>query len=260
MALLSVRELTIQFGGLRAVDALSLDVHAATIHSVIGPNGAGKTSVINAITGLYPARAGSVQLEGVELLGRRPHAIAALGVSRTFQNVELFPDLTVLENVLVGEHLSARYGLLAATLRVGPRWARERQAHEHAERVLETLGLVDDRDRPAADLPFGKQRRLELARALALRPRLVLLDEPAAGMTAAEIVGLNEILVGLKEGQGLTILLIDHVMQVVMEISDTITVLNFGRKIAEGGAQRVRTDPDVIKAYLGERRRRADAR
>ena len=260
MALLTVRDLTIQFGGLRAVDGLSLDVEPATIHSVIGPNGAGKTSVINALTGLYPALAGSARLGDEELLGRRPHAIAALGISRTFQNVELFSDLTVLDNVLVGAHLATRYGLLAATLRIGPRWARERQAREQAERVLDSLGLADDRDRPAADLPFGKQRRLELARALALRPRLVLLDEPAAGMTAAEIVDLNKILVALKMTQGLTILLVDHVMQVVMEISDTITVLNFGRKIAEGIAERVRTDPNVVKAYLGEGRRRAHAR
>jgi branched-chain amino acid transport system ATP-binding protein len=255
MALLTLRDLTIQFGGLRAVDGFSLEVLPGRIHSLIGPNGAGKTSVINAITGLYPAVSGSIRLEGDELLGRAPHEIAARGVTRTFQNVELFPDLSVLDNVLVGAHLRLPYGVLGATLRLGRGWGHERQEREHAGHVLATLGLADERDRPAGDLPFGKQRRLELARALASRPRLVLLDEPAAGMTAAEIAGLNSFLVGLREQ--LTILLVDHVMQVVMEISDTITVLHFGRKIAEGPAEAVRADPEVVRAYLGERRGRA---
>ncbi|MEX2147874.1 MAG: ABC transporter ATP-binding protein [Candidatus Rokuibacteriota bacterium] len=258
MALLSVRELTVRFGGLRAVDGFSMDVTAGRIHSLIGPNGAGKTSVINAITGLYPA-AGSIRLDGRELLGRAPHAIAELGVTRTFQNVELFADMSVLDNVLVGAHRRLRYGVLAGTLQAGPRWRREGQERRRAEEILETVGLADERAREAGDLTFGKQRRLELARALATGPRLLLLDEPAAGMTAAEIGGLNTILLALRAREALTILLVDHVMQVVMEISDTITVLHYGRKIAEGSAERVRTDPEVVRAYLGEGRRRARA-
>lgn len=258
MALLSVRELTVRFGGLRAVDGFSMDVEPGRIHSLIGPNGAGKTSVINAVTGLYPA-GGSIRLDGEELLGRAPHAIAARGVTRTFQNVELFADMTVLDNVLVGAHRRLRYGVLGGTIQVGPRWRGEREERRRAEAILETVGLAADGGREAGALTFGKQRRLELARALAAAPRLLLLDEPAAGMTAAEIAGLNAILVTLREREGLTILLVDHVMQVVMEISDTITVLHHGRKIAEGGAERVRTDPEVVRAYLGEGRRRARA-
>ena len=256
MALLSVRDLTVQFGGLRAVDRFSLDVEQGRIHSLIGPNGAGKTSVINVITGLYPAT-GSVRLEGEELLGRRPHQIAALGVTRTFQNVELFSEMTVLENVLVGAHRRLSYGVVEATVRAGSRWRQERVETERAEEILRTLGLADDRRREARDLPFAKQRRLELARALASGPQLVLLDEPAAGMTVAEVAELNTILLELKERQGLTILLVDHVMQVVMRISDCITVLHFGQKIAEGVTESVRSNPEVIRAYLGERRFRA---
>jgi branched-chain amino acid transport system ATP-binding protein len=259
VAFLSVRELMVQFGGLRAVDGLSLDVERGRIHSLIGPNGAGKTSVINVITGLYPAAAGAVLVDGHDVVGDRPHRIARRGVTRTFQNVELFPEMSALENVLVGAHLRLPYGVLGATLRLGAGWGRERVERQRAEEILTMLGLADDRHRPARDLPFGKQRRLELARALAPAPRLVLLDEPAAGMTAAEVAELNKILVAWKEREGLTILLVDHVMQVVMEISDAVTVLHYGRKIAEGRPEVVREDPEVIRAYLGERRARARA-
>ncbi|HXG01964.1 MAG TPA: ABC transporter ATP-binding protein [Candidatus Binatia bacterium] len=256
MALLSVRDLTVQFGGLRAVDGFSTDVEAGRIHSLIGPNGAGKSTVINAVTGLYPVRAGSIRLAGEELAGLPPHQIAARGVTRTFQNVELFGEMTVLDNVLVGAHLRLGYGVLGATLRAGSGWRTEGREVQRAEQILETVGLADDRRRQARDLPFAKQRRLELARALAAEPRLLLLDEPAAGMTAAEVAGLNKVLVGLRERQGLTVVLVDHVMQVVMEISDVITVLHYGRKIAEGPAHVVRSDAEVVRAYLGERRAR----
>ncbi len=248
MALLSVRELTVQFGGLRAVDGFSMDVEPGRIHSLIGPNGAGKSSVINAVTGLYPARAGSIRLAGEELVGLAPHRIAARGLTRTFQNVELFGEMTVLDNVLVGAHRRLGYGVLGAALRAGSGWRTERREVQRAEQILETVGLADDRRRQARDLPFAKQRRLELARALAAEPRVLLLDEPAAGMTAAEVAGLNKILVGLKERQGLTVVLVDHVMQVVMEISDVITVLHYGRQIAEGPAHVVRSDAEVVRA------------
>jgi branched-chain amino acid transport system ATP-binding protein len=256
MAILTVRDLTVQFGGLRAVDGFSLDVEQGRIHSLIGPNGAGKTSVINVVTGLYPAT-GSVTFEGEELLGQPPHQIAARGVTRTFQNVELFGEMSVLDNVLVGSHLRLGYGVLGATLRRGRGWHSEREETDRAGEILELLGLGADRLREARDLPFAKQRRLELARALATRPRLLLLDEPAAGMTAAEIAELNTILAGLRDRRTVTILLVDHVMQVVMQISDRVTVLHFGRKIAEGDVATVRRDPEVVRAYLGEGRRRA---
>jgi len=259
VSLLAVRDLTVQFGGLRAVDGLSLGVERARIHSVIGPNGAGKTSVINAVTGLYPAVRGSVRFDGEEILGRRPHQIAARGIARTFQNVELFPEMSVLENVLVGAHRRMEYGVVGATLRLGRGWRRESSETERACEILQILGLAEDRHREARDLPFAKQRRLELARALAAEPRLVLLDEPAAGMTTVEVAELNKILVELKERGGLTILIVEHVMQVVMQISDVISVLHYGRKIAEGSPEEVRTNDEVVRAYLGRRRSRARA-
>jgi branched-chain amino acid transport system ATP-binding protein len=259
MTLLALRDISIEFGGLRAVDGLSLEVEQAQIHSMIGPNGAGKTSVINAITGIYPVTRGSIIFDDQEILRLPPHEIAARGITRTFQNVELFSELTVLENVLVGAHLRMSYGLIEATLRKGSRWRRERQEIERAEGILKSLGLEEDRKREAGDLPCGKQRRLELARALALEPRLVLLDEPAAGMTAGEVAELNKVLLGLKKEYGITIFLIEHVMQVVMEISDIITVLHYGRKIAEGRPETIRSNAEVIRAYLGERSARARA-
>ncbi len=259
MALLEIRDLSIEFGGLRAVDALSLDVEGGRIHGLIGPNGAGKTSVINAVTGLYPAVGGSIRLDGEEILDLTPHRIAARGITRTFQNVELFPDMSVIDNVLVGAHLRMGYGLFGATLRAGHGWRMERRELERAREILHRLGLGDDGNRQAQDLTLSKQRRLELARALACGPRLVLLDEPGAGMTAAEVNELNRTLVELKASEGLTILLVDHVMQVIMEISDLITVLHYGRKIAEGLPQQIQTDVEVLRAYLGERRSRARA-
>jgi branched-chain amino acid transport system ATP-binding protein len=173
--------------------------------------------------------------------------------------VELFPEMSVLENVLVGAHLRIQYGVVGATLRKGHGWGRERYEIERGSEILRSLGLGDDIQREARDLPFGKQRRLELARALASEPRMILLDEPAAGMTVAEVVELNKILVDLKKRGGLTILLIEHVMQVVMEISDMITVLHYGRKIAEGLPDEIRANAEVIRAYLGERSSRARA-
>jgi branched-chain amino acid transport system ATP-binding protein len=254
VALLVIRDLTVQFGGLRAVDGVSLSVEAGRIHSLIGPNGAGKSTVINAVTGLYPVRTGSIRVDGEELRGLPPHRIAERGITRTFQNVELFGEMTVLDNVLVGAHRRIACGVAGAVLRIGAGWREERREVERAEHILELVGLADERRRLARDLPFARQRRVELARALAAGPRVLLLDEPAAGMAAADIGALNKILVGLKERDGLTIVLVDHVMPVVMEISDVVTVLHQGRTIAEGPVDAVRADPEVVRAYLGERR------
>ncbi len=251
MNCLEVERLTVRFGGLLAVDALHLAVAANSIHSLIGPNGAGKTTVINTIMGLYPSAQGSIHFDGQQILGSSPHRISCLGITRTFQNIEIFPEMTVLENVMVGAHCRARYGSFAAMLRI-PRFSvGERMIVSAAKQLLERAGLNDDEGTVAANLPFGKQRLLELARSLAGQPKLLLLDEPAAGLRAAEVDELNRGLVGLRDQYGLTILLVEHVMQVVMNVSDRVTVLNFGRKIADGSVNAVRADPEVRRAYLG---------
>jgi branched-chain amino acid transport system ATP-binding protein len=256
---LEIDHVTVRFGGLVAVNELSFTVREESIHSLIGPNGAGKTTVINTITGLYPASKGSVRVFGSEILGRRPHEISRAGVARTFQNTEIFGEMTVLENVLVGAHAHAHYGLAPAILRTPEYSKQEREIRERAHQLIDIVGLARDRSTLAANLPFGKQRSLELARALASAPRLLLLDEPAAGLRAAEINHLNATLVTLRERHRLTILLVDHVMKVVMNISERITVLNFGQKIAEGTPEAVRTDPEVRRAYLGDKTERARA-
>ena len=256
---LELERLTVRFGGLTAVDALDLAVAEGTIHGLIGPNGAGKTTVINAMTGIYPAAAGSIRFRGRPILGLRPDRISRAGIARSFQNTEIFPEMTAFENVLVGAHRHADYGPVAAVLRT-PRFRRqEKLVAERSEALLDAVGLGRDRDVLAASLPFGKQRLLELARALASSPTLLLLDEPAAGLRAAEIDDLNRALVRLRGQFGLTILLVDHVMRVVMNVSDRITVLNFGRKIAEGTPEAVRADADVRRAYLGDHAGRARA-
>ena len=251
MNCLEVEQLTVRFGGLVAVDGLELSVAANCIHSLIGPNGAGKTTVINTIMGLYPTSHGSIRFLGQEVLGTPPHRISRAGIARTFQNIEIFPEMTVLQNVLVGAHCRTRYGSFAAMLRTARFRMEERIVGGDAERLLELVGLTGEAQAVAANLPFGKQRLLELARALAGKPKLLLLDEPAAGLRAAEIEELNRRLIGLRDRHGLSILLVDHVMQVVMNISDRVTVLNFGRKIAEGSVDAVRADPEVRRAYLG---------
>jgi branched-chain amino acid transport system ATP-binding protein len=259
MTALQTERLTVRFGGLVAVDTFDLSVASGTIHSLIGPNGAGKTTVINTITGLYPASDGSIRFDGRELLGAPPERIARSGIGRTFQNAELFAEMTVLENVLVGAHGRTACGAFAAMLRTPHFRREERRLVELAFAQLDAVGLAGEADRPAAALPLGRQRLLELARTMAAGPKLILLDEPAAGLRAAEIDALNRTLLDLRNRLGLTILLVDHVMQLVMNISDFVTVLNFGRKIAEGSAADVRTDPQVRRAYLGDRPNRARA-
>jgi len=240
------------FGGVHAVDQVSLEVEEGSIQGLIGPNGAGKTTLVNVMTGYVPYQSGKAWLQKDEITGLRPYRIASIGISRTFQNIRLFKDLTALENVLVGMHTRRRDDTLAqlATLPVFRRDQKGRD--DEARRLMEMVGLspVDLGQRAAGTLPYGDQRRLEIARALALRPRLLILDEPAAGMNPSEKQGMRELIERLNK-DGLTILLIDHDMRLVMGVCQRVAVLDFGRKIAEGTPDEVSTDANVIKAYLG---------
>ena len=250
-AALVVEGLTIRFGGLVALDQVSLSVAPGAIHAVIGPNGAGKTTLLNLVTGIYSPTAGRVAFEGQALTGLPPHRIAERGVARTFQNTELFAEMSARDNVRVGLHRHLAYSLAEAVLRL-PRYRHvERKAAQRAEELLDLVGLGAQADTPAGDLALGQQRRLELARALAVGPRLLMLDEPAAGLRAAEVDELSTALRRLRAELGLTLVLIDHVMRVVMRLSDRITVLNYGRWLAEGTPEEIRRDPAVIAAYLG---------
>jgi branched-chain amino acid transport system permease protein len=251
-ALLKLTDVHRHFGGVRAVDGVSLEVEEGSIFGLIGPNGAGKTTLVNCITGYIPIQSGGARLREVELAGRGPHDIASLGVARTFQTIRLYRDLTALENVLVGMHARRKHDTLQqlALLPIFRRGQQERVSE--ARELLRTVGLDPDTlgDRRAATLAYGDQRRLEVARALALKPRLLLLDEPAAGMNPSEKVRIRELIERLN-ADGLTVLLIDHDMRLVMGVCQRIAVLNFGRKIADGTPSEVSADAGVITAYLG---------
>ena len=252
MALLEVKKLGISFGGLRAVDDFDISIEQGQLYGLIGPNGAGKTTVFNLLTGVYKPNEGMIRLDGKDITGLRTIDINKEGIARTFQNIRLFKELTVLDNVKVGLHNHYKYSSVEGILRLPGYSKKEKQMNERAMELLKVFELDGEADYLAANLPYGKQRKLEIARALATEPKLLLLDEPAAGMNPNETIELMDTIRFVRDNFNMTILLIEHDMKLVSGICEELTVLNFGRILAQGKTSDVLNDPQVITAYLGE--------
>lgn len=250
MSLLRVENLSKEFGGVRAVNELDFTFNAGTIHSIIGPNGAGKTTLFNLISGLYTPTTGRVLVEERDVAGLPPYELAGLGLSRTFQNLQIFFNMTALENVMVGLHLRLDRRFWPAVFRLGGAGRKEGEARERAAELMRFVGLFEYLDAESGAMPFGALKRLEIARALASEPKILLLDEPAAGLNMAETEAIDELIRRVSE-TGVTVVLVEHDMRLVMGVSDHILVLDNGRKLGEGSAEQVRNDPNVIRAYLG---------
>lgn len=254
---LQIKNLLITFGGLKAIDDISVHVEEGDFLGVIGPNGAGKTTFFNSITGNVKPAAGSIDFCGESLLGRAPDKISHLGISRTFQNVRIFPQMTVLENVCIPLHSQPQYGIMAAMLGLPSVKKKDKALQEEALGYLESFGILEYKDHKAGSLPYGLQRRLEIARALAAHPKLLLLDEPAAGMNNDECEDLIGLLRDIHHKYHLTVILIEHHLDVVFKLCNRIYVFNLGRLLAEGTPSEIQADPEVVSAYLGERRKKA---
>jgi len=255
MALLSINDLSISFGGLDALTNVSMDVEAGRIVSIIGPNGAGKTTIFNCITGIYRPDRGSIVFQGKKTIGKKPHRMAQMGIARTFQNIELFTHLSTMDNLLLGRHIHMKTGIFGGATFLGRNFpaAREESVHrERVERIIEFLEIEASRDIPVAALPYGTRKLVELGRALAMEPSLLLLDEPSAGMNQEEKRDMMFWIRDIRDDFQITIVMVEHDMNLVMDVSDEVLALNFGIKLVQGTPEEVRNNPEVLEAYLGE--------